>query len=150
MEYERRAAVETSFRVRKKPAEVMAWFGFKRTMVMNIWRKWKAYENKDEFAVKRKAHNVRSSAVRTDEFVAAVKETVDNDGSQSYAKIAADMGCHKSTICRTIKKHIGYSSYRNSHRMPITNASRGVEEGQDAGFAEQAQARVSRGAEVLL
>ncbi|CAE1168868.1 unnamed protein product [Acanthosepion pharaonis] len=60
----------------------------------------------------------------TDELVAAVKETIDNDGSQSYAKIAADMGCHKSTICLTIKKDIGYSSYRKSHRMLITNASK--------------------------
>ncbi|CAE1302710.1 unnamed protein product [Acanthosepion pharaonis] len=34
------------------------------------------------------------------------------------------MGCHKSTICRTIKKDIGYSSYRMSHRMLITNASK--------------------------
>ncbi|CAE1275422.1 unnamed protein product [Acanthosepion pharaonis] len=121
MEYERRAAVVASFRVGKKPAEVMAWFGFKRTMVMDIWRKWKAFENKDAFTVKQKAHNVRSSAVRTDEFVAAVMETVDNDGSQSYSKIDADMGCHKSMICRTIKKDIGYSSYCKSHRMLITN-----------------------------
>ncbi|CAE1330505.1 unnamed protein product [Acanthosepion pharaonis] len=58
------------------------------------------------------------------EFVAAVKETVDNDGSQRDAKIAADMGCHKSTICRTIKKDIGYSSYCKSHCMLITNASK--------------------------
>ncbi|CAE1276699.1 unnamed protein product [Acanthosepion pharaonis] len=124
MEYERRAAVVASFRVGKNPAEVMAWFVFKRTMVMGIWRKWTACENKDEFTAKRKAHNVCSSAVRTDEFVAAVKETVDNDGSQSYAKIAAVMGCHKLAIYRTIKKDIGYSSYRKSHRILITNASK--------------------------
>ncbi|CAE1312828.1 unnamed protein product [Acanthosepion pharaonis] len=85
MEYERRAVVVASFRVGKKPAEVMAW---------------------------------------TDEFVTAVKKTVENDGSQSYAKITADMGCHKSTICRTIKKDIDYSSYRKSHCMLITNASK--------------------------
>ncbi|CAE1251709.1 unnamed protein product [Acanthosepion pharaonis] len=60
----------------------------------------------------------------TDEFVAAVKETVDNDGSQSYAKIAADMGCHKSTILRTIKKDNDYSFHRKSHRMFITNVSK--------------------------
>ncbi|CAE1251219.1 unnamed protein product [Acanthosepion pharaonis] len=124
MEYGRRAAVVASFRVGKKPTEVMVSFGFERTMVMDIWRKWKACENKDEFTAKRKARNVRSSAVRTDKFVAAVKETVGNDGSQSYAKIAADMGCHKSTICRTIKKDIGYSSYHKFHRMFITNASK--------------------------
>ncbi|CAE1278394.1 unnamed protein product [Acanthosepion pharaonis] len=50
-------------------------------------------------------------------------ETVDNDGSQSYTKITADMGCHKSMICQTIKKDIGYSSDCKSHRMLITNAS---------------------------
>ncbi|CAE1156130.1 unnamed protein product [Acanthosepion pharaonis] len=123
MEYESRAVVIASFRVGKKPAEVMAWFGFKRNFVMDIWRKWKAFENKDEFTAKRKTHNVCSSTGRTDEFVAAVKETVDNDGSQSYAKIAADMGRHKSTICQTIKRVIGYSSYRKSQPLLITNAS---------------------------
>ncbi|CAE1302692.1 unnamed protein product [Acanthosepion pharaonis] len=125
-------------------------------MVIDIWRKWKACENKDEFTVKRKAHNVRSSTVRT----AAVKETVDNDGSQSYAKVTADMGCHKSTICRTIKKDIGYSSYRKYHRMLITNASKESRKVKTAissiqgfttllstSFAEGAQTRVRRDAE---
>ncbi|CAE1328515.1 unnamed protein product [Acanthosepion pharaonis] len=93
-------------------------------MVMDIWRKWKTCENKDEFADKRNAHNVRSSAVRTDEFVAVVKETLDNDRSQSYIKIAADIGCHKPKICRKIKEDIGYSTYCKSHRMFITNASK--------------------------
>ncbi|CAE1244636.1 unnamed protein product [Acanthosepion pharaonis] len=93
-------------------------------MVIDIWRKWKACANKDEFTAKRKAHNVRSSAVKTDKFVASVKETVDNDGSQSYTKITSDMGCHKSTICRTIKKHIGYSFYRKSHCMLIMITSK--------------------------
>lgn len=124
MEYERRAAVVASFRAGKKPAEVMAWFGFKRTMVMDMWRKWKSCDNKDEFTAERQAHKRRSSAVRTDEFVNAVKDTVDNDGGQSYAKIAADMGCHKSTVCRTVKQDIGYSSYRKSHRMLLTEASK--------------------------
>ncbi|CAE1245220.1 unnamed protein product [Acanthosepion pharaonis] len=123
MEYERRAEVVATFRVKKKPAEVMVWFGFKRSMVMDIWRKWKACENKDEFIAKQKAHNVRFSAVRTDKFVTAAKETVGNDGSQSYVKIAADMGCHKSTIYRKINKDNGYSSYCKYHRMLITNAS---------------------------
>ena len=95
MEYERRATVVASFRAGKKPAEVMSWFGFKRTMVMDMWRKWKSCDNKDEFTAERQAHKRRSSAVRTDEFVNAVKDTVDNDGGQSYAKIAADMGCPK-------------------------------------------------------
>ncbi|CAE1245223.1 unnamed protein product [Acanthosepion pharaonis] len=63
-------------------------------------------------------------AVRTDEFVASVKETVDNDASQSYAKIAADMGCHKSTICL-----------------------QGIKEDQGGDFAERAQARVRRDTE---
>lgn len=122
MEYERRAAVVASFHIGKKPVEVMACFGFKGTMVMDIWRK--VCENKDEFTAKRKAHNVRSLAVRTDKFaVAAVKETVENDRSQSYAKIAADMSCHKM-ICQTINKNIGYSSYCKSYRMLITNVSK--------------------------
>ena len=60
MGYERRAAVVASFRVGKKPAEVIALYGFKRTMVTEIWSKWKTGENKDELSDK-KAHNVRSS-----------------------------------------------------------------------------------------
>ncbi|CAE1290857.1 unnamed protein product [Acanthosepion pharaonis] len=121
MEYERRAAVVASFRVGNKPVELISWFGFKRTMVRHIWREWKACENKDEFTAKRKAHNVRSSAIWTDEFVAAVKETVDNDGSQSYVKITADRGLSQID---DLPKDIGYSSYRKSQRMLITNDSK--------------------------
>ncbi|CAE1303105.1 unnamed protein product [Acanthosepion pharaonis] len=124
MEYECRAAVVASFRVGKKPAEVMAWFGFKRTMVIDTWMMWTACENKDEFTAKQKAHNVDFSAVRTDEFDVAVKETVNNDGSQSYIKITTDMDCHMLTICQTIKKDISYSSYCKSHHKLITNASK--------------------------
>ncbi|CAE1332163.1 unnamed protein product [Acanthosepion pharaonis] len=82
----------------------------------------------------------------TDEFVAAGKEIVDNERRQSYAKITADMRCHKSMISRTIKKDIGYSSYRRSQRMLITNA---FKEGQGGGFAERSKARVRRDADII-
>ncbi|QQP35990.1 Uncharacterized protein FKW44_020953, partial [Caligus rogercresseyi] len=56
-------------------------------------------------------------ATRTDEFVAEVKRKVNEDGNKSYAKLAAEMECSKQTIANTIKKDLGYSSYKKRHRM---------------------------------
>lgn len=89
---------------------------------MNICTNWKAYKNKEEFTGKYKAYTVLFSAVRTDELITAVKETFDSNEGQSYAKIAADMRGHRWKICWTVKKDIGYSSYRKSHCMLIQKA----------------------------
>lgn len=60
MKYECRAAVVASFSAGKKPAEAIFEFRFKKTMAMDIWRKWKACENKEDFTAERKAQAVQS------------------------------------------------------------------------------------------
>lgn len=79
-----------------------------------------AYENEEKFTAEPKGRIVRSSALETDAFVAPTKGDVDSDGGQSYDKIAADMACHTSTICRTIKQDLSYSFHWKSHHMLIT------------------------------
>lgn len=48
---------------------------FKQTLLQDIWRKWKVCKNK-ELTTERQAHVVRSSGLRTENVVAAIKETV--------------------------------------------------------------------------
>lgn len=71
---------------------------------MYTWRKWKTRKNREEFNAERKVHAVGPSAVRSEKLFAAVKETADSEGGQSYSIIAADIGCHNSTIFRTINQ----------------------------------------------
>lgn len=122
IKWKRSTAVAASFCAWRKAADVNFWFGFKRSMTLEIWRKWKVSENDEKSTAKRKAHAVLFSGFRTNELVAAVKETVWRDEGWSYVKIAAEMGYNKSTICRKIKQNISFCSYGQSYCMFVTEA----------------------------
>ncbi|QQP53553.1 Uncharacterized protein FKW44_006066 [Caligus rogercresseyi] len=60
----------------------------------------------------RKKRSRSLGATRTDEFVAEVKRKVNEDGSKSYAKLTAKMGCSKQPIANTINKDLAGLCFR--------------------------------------
>ncbi|QQP54161.1 Uncharacterized protein FKW44_006900, partial [Caligus rogercresseyi] len=81
------------------PKEVIEFFNYPKST--NSFKKNDAH---------RKKRSRSLGATRTDEFIAEVKRKVNEDGNNSYAKLAAEMGCSKQTLANTINKDLGYSS----------------------------------------
>ncbi|QQP50126.1 Transposable element tcb1 transposase, partial [Caligus rogercresseyi] len=103
------------------PKEVIKFFNYPKSTVYDQWKAWNSFKKNDAH---RKKRSRSLGATRTDEFVAEVKNKVNEDGNKSYAKLAAEMGCSKQTIANTINKDLGYSSYMKRHRMILTEGTR--------------------------
>ncbi|QQP38936.1 Uncharacterized protein FKW44_019657 [Caligus rogercresseyi] len=90
MKEEKRHAMFASFRAGRSPKEVIEFFNYPKSTVYDQWKAWNSFKKNDAH---RKKRSRSLGATRTDEFVAEVKRTVNEDGNKSYAKLAAEMGC---------------------------------------------------------
>ncbi|QQP39489.1 Uncharacterized protein FKW44_020383, partial [Caligus rogercresseyi] len=102
--------MEEEKRHARSPKEVIESFNYPKSTVYDQWKAWNSFKKNDAH---RKKRSRSLGATRTDEFVA-----------ESYAKLAAEMGCSKQTIANTINKDLGYSSYKKGHRMILTEGTR--------------------------
>lgn len=73
-------------------------------MVMDIWRKWKVYKDKEKLSSDPRANTAWYAAVRTNKFFTAVKMSIDSERAQSSAKMISDIVCHISMICWKINQ----------------------------------------------
>lgn len=119
-EYDRRASILESLRAGRTPQQIIEWFGYSKTTVYNLAKRFNENHDKDNINAKRKSHIKRSDSKRNETFIADLKEKIDADGSKSMADLAKEMIVAKTTICVAIKQDICYKSYVLRRRQLLT------------------------------
>ena len=87
-ELERRAAVLESLRVGRTASEIISFFGYGKSFVYNIRKDFETAEDKNDVTAERKPHKRQSDSKRSDEFLADMKATIDEDPSKTMGQLA--------------------------------------------------------------
>ena len=123
-ELERRAAVLESLRAGRTASEIISFFGYGKSFVYNIRKDFETAEDKDDVTAERKPHKRRSDSKRSEEFLADMKATIDEDPSKTMGQLAKEMHVGKSTIHRAVHEDLCYQSFVLRRRQLLTEATK--------------------------
>ena len=110
----RRATIVGSLRAGRSVKDIVLLFGFKRTTVSDVKKKFDAHITQGglpaEFGCKRKTHERRSDALG-DGFVADLEDIIRQDPGRSMRSLARELDVHEKTIRRKVKGELNLKSY---------------------------------------
>ena len=72
-DYDRRVAVLESLRAGRTPKEIIKWFGYNKTQVYDLAKRYRETKDKEALNSKRKCHNQRSDCKRNEDFLAKLR-----------------------------------------------------------------------------
>lgn len=123
-EYDRRAAILESLRAGKSPAQIVTWFGYKKTQVYDIAKKFGESDNQEEVTADRKRHRKRSDCKRNEEFCRELKDNIDRNPGRSMNDLAKKMRVARSTISLAVNKDLQYKSFVLRNRQLLTEKNK--------------------------
>ena len=107
----KRHAVIVTLHAGNEAPEVANFLKVDRSFVYKVKRSLDESGGDVPSVAKRKRHSRRSDAVRDDDFIARVKNIVDDDPSKSIRAIARELQVHHKTVWRCIHEDFRNSSY---------------------------------------